>query len=220
MSCVTSKKTVAPLLTAGSVARTGPSIAGRPVFQVMLASLQVQFEIGWMRPPEFEAMVVRSVTLADTSGLVPSPVMLKRMKACFSELGASMVRILAVPNLAFGLAALGEVSAMMAVVVHCESAPGVHTPPGAQMSPVVQALWSSQSWKPVVVPVTAQTPAPSQPFALRVQALPSSQGLPDGSNLQVELQQSPSRVLPSSQSSSASTTPLPQIEAIRPDTSK
>ena len=55
-----------------------------------------------------------------------------------------------------------------------------------------------------------QTPAPSQ-TSTAVQALPSSQALPGASNWQLDEQQSPSAVPPSSQLSPSSSVPLPQI---------
>ena len=67
------------------------------------------------------------------------------------------------------------------------------------------------------VPVTRQTPAPSQVVA-SVHTLPSSQGAPAASKVQVAEQQSPASVLPSSQVSPrlASTKPSPQKCACRP----
>src|SRR5262249_36554442 len=55
------------------------------------------------------------------------------------------------------------------------------------------------------------TPAPSQVVVPTWQVLRHTE--PAGSNLQVDEQQSPLRVLPSSQSSVASTMPLPQMSA-------
>src|SRR5262249_32359455 len=60
----------------------------------------------------------------------------------------------------------------------------------------VQRLWSSQSR---AVP-GLQTPAPLQ-VSSPLQRVASGHGVPGGSNLQVDEQQSPFKVLPSSQSS-------------------
>ena len=79
--------------------------------------------------------------------------------------------------------------------------------PSAQRSDVVQALPSSQPL--VLKPVTGQVPAPSQ-VVLSVHGFPSSHDVSADSNWQVDEQQSPLAVLPSSHASPVSTIPFPQ----------
>src|SRR5439155_17567055 len=85
--------------------------------------------------------------------------------------------------------------------------------PLKQVSATVQTLPSLHALKVGVPP--PQTPAPSHVVAVRHTFVPVH-GAPAGSNWQVDEQQSPSSVLPSSHCSPGSTTPLPQIEAFFP----
>src|SRR5881392_1529518 len=80
---------------------------------------------------------------------------------------------------------------------------------GVQKSPSLHAL-------KVGVP-PPHTPAPLHVVAVRHTFVPVH-GAPAGSNWQVDEQQSPSSVLPSSHCSPGSTTPLPQTEAFLPRT--
>src|SRR5262249_27226306 len=91
--------------------------------------------------------------------------------------------------------------------------PPTQTPP-AQVSAVVHAFPSLQAR--VVNPVTGRPPVALQPLALTVQTCRSSQAVPAGSSWQVDEQQSPLSVLPSSHCSLRSSTPLPQMGAIWP----
>src|SRR6266576_3592802 len=85
--------------------------------------------------------------------------------------------------------------------------------PLKQVSATVQTLPSLHALKVGVPP--PQTPAPLHVVAVRHTFVPVH-GAPAGSNWQVDEQQSPSSVLPSSHCSPGSTTPLPQIEAFFP----
>src|SRR5262249_57965324 len=81
---------------------------------------------------------------------------------------------------------------------------------GSQES-VVQTLPSLQ-----LMAVPAHVAVPPVHLSPVVQTLPSLQAVPAGSILQVDEQQSPLSVLPSSHCSVGSRTPLPQIGAILP----
>src|SRR5712691_2765440 len=162
MAGVTSKSKAVFRVTAPSEESTGPSIAGRPAFQVMAVSLHVQLEMAWICPPELLSAPAAPVTCRRTLALltarVPSPVTWKRRNVCLA-VSASTARVLAVPNLVVGEAALGDTSAVMTAVLQAGGGPPTQSGP-TQMSPVVQGLPSSHSAFGDAVPIT-HVPAPS-----------------------------------------------------------
>src|SRR5262245_59265928 len=129
-----------------TVDSTGPSISGR-VFQVTVASSQLQFVMVWILPPEGPAAAASftdwSWSRAEPTLRPPRPATRTRRKVCLAEL-ESTARVVAVPNFVVALPAFTVASASTQAPGQTGGGTtGMHAPP-TQRSPVVQALPSSQ----------------------------------------------------------------------------